>query len=596
MPRAQRRNRRHPAERYVDDVLAGRVVAGKYVRLACARHVADFKTGRARGFEFDEQRAELPIKFFSLCRHSKGRWGGEVIELAGWQLFVVWSVFGWVHTDTRFRKYRDVLVLVGRKNGKSTFVAALGLYLLALDGEIGAEVYSIATKREQARIIWLAAKRMVDKSPDLARYIKSTQSSLYIPGTASKFQPGSKDFKGAEGESPSAGLIDELHAHRDRELLDVIDLGTGARDQPLMFKISTAGEEGETTLNAEWDYCRSVLDGVFEDDRLFAYLAELDDADDWRDRSTWIKANPNLGVCVSIDDLERKATKAERVPTAERGFRQKHLNQRTARLGAYIDLDLWRENGAPITADELEALRGRKAFGAVDLSQRVDITAATLLFPPEDYRGLPKTAIDPDMSDDDLFAAIEAETAEMIDAGDWFLLTQMWVPADNIEDRVKKDRVPYDRWVDAGHLIATPGAEVDYRYVRKQIATWSSLYSLELLGYDPWRMTETAQRLEEEGATTVELRQGTATYGLPMDKLPALLKARRFRHGGHPVLQWNAANLIARSDVNKNLAPDKKTSREKIDGIVAALMSLRLALVGEDSSSVYDGGKGLETI
>src|SRR5512139_1249755 len=293
------------AEQYIDDVVAGRVVACHWVQAACQRHVDDLKHGAERGLHFDREAAEHVLKFFTILKHSKGEWAGRPLVLEPWQQFLIWTLFGWKRADGT-RRFRTAYIEVARKNGKSTIGAGVGLYLLAADGEPGAEIYSAATKRDQARITHLEAVRMVKASPMLRKRIRTFRDNLNIEGTASKFEPLGADADTLDGLNIHGAIIDEIHAHKTREVWDKLDTGTGARRQPLMFGITTAGYDRQSlcwTLN---EYSKKVLDGVIEDDTFFALIYTLDDGDDWQDETTWIKANPNLKVSKKNDDLRRK--------------------------------------------------------------------------------------------------------------------------------------------------------------------------------------------------------------------------------------------------------------------------------------------------
>src|SRR5512139_2470424 len=290
------------AEQYIDDVVAGRVSACHWVQQAAQRHIDDLEHGAERGLHFDQDAAEHVLKFFTILRHSKGEWAGRLIELEPWQQFLLWTLFGWKRADGT-RRFRTAYIEVARKNGKSTMGAGIGLYLLAADGEPGAEIYSAATKRDQARITHLEAVRMVRSSPMLKRRIRTFRDNLNIEGTASKFEPLGADADTTDGLNIHGAIVDEIHAHKTREMWDRLDTATGARRQPLMFGITTAGYDRQSlcwTLN---EYSKKVLDRVIDDDTFFGLIYTLDEGDDWQDEKTWIKANPNLNVSKKIDDL-----------------------------------------------------------------------------------------------------------------------------------------------------------------------------------------------------------------------------------------------------------------------------------------------------
>src|SRR5215831_2894030 len=298
-------------------VVAGDVVACRLVRFACRRHLRDLKTGRRRGLHFDVEAAQHRIGFYpEFLRHSKGEWARRPVELSGWQKFVIGSVFGWKRADGT-RRFRYVYEELPRKNGKSTKLAGVGIDMLLCDDEQGAEIYAAATKRDQARIIFDEAKRMVASSPELSGMISRFKLNLSVDVTGSKFEPLSSDERTLDGLNPHCVLVDELHRHRNRALLDVMDTAVGSRRQPLIWIITTAGDDApESVYATENDYAVKVLEGTLKDDNVFAFISTIDKDDRWDDPKAWAKANPNLGVSVKLDDLERQAQKAAKSPSA----------------------------------------------------------------------------------------------------------------------------------------------------------------------------------------------------------------------------------------------------------------------------------------
>src|SRR5512139_2609270 len=335
------------AQDYIENVLSGRQVACKWVHLAVERHVKDLDTGAERGLTFDQTEAKKAIAFFSLLKHSKGEWAGQIIDLEPWQQFILWVLFGWKRADGT-RRFRAAYQEIARKNGKSTMGAGIGLYLLAADGEPGAEIYSAATKRDQARITHLEAVRMVRSSPMLKRRIRTFRYNLNIENTASKFEPLGADADTTDGLNIHGAIVDEIHAHKTREMWDKIDTATGARRQPLMFGITTAGYDRQSlcwTLN---EYSKKVLDRVIDDDTFFGLIYTLDDGshggdpDDWQDETTWIKSNPNLNVSKKIDDLRRKCQRATEMPSAQNSFLRLELNVWTQSETKWMPIEHWR--------------------------------------------------------------------------------------------------------------------------------------------------------------------------------------------------------------------------------------------------------------
>jgi phage terminase large subunit-like protein len=398
------------------------------VRLACERHLADLGSTAARGLRFDVATARHAIEFFGFLRHSKGEWAGQTFALARWQEFVVGCLFGWKRSDG-LRRFRTAYCAVPRKNGKSTLSAGIGLYLLVADGEQGAEIYSAATSRDQARIVFDEAKRMVGSSPALKRRVGILINNLHVAATASRFMPLSSDSSTMDGLNVHGAIIDELHAHRTRNVVDVLETATGARRQPLLFEITTAGYDRHSICFEHHDYSIKVLEGTVPDDSWFAFIACANEDDDWTDPEVWRKANPNFGLSVKEDDLARKAEKAIALPGAQNAFRRMHLNQWTEQAERWIDLAAWDACAGPVA---LELLRGRPCFGGLDLSTTTDVTALAWVFPPEDDDGL------------------------------WRVLSRYFVPSENLRKRAERDRVPYDLWAAQGFIEPTPGNVVDY--------------------------------------------------------------------------------------------------------------------------------------
>ncbi len=543
------------ADRYIDDVLNERVTACHWVKAACQRHIDDLRNAADRGLHFDRDAAEHVLKFFSILKHSKGEWAGKPIELEPWQQFMLWCLFGWKRDDGT-RRFRTAYIEVARKNGKSTIGAGVGLYLLAADGEPGADVYSAATKRDQARITHLEAIRMVRASPMLRKRIRTFRDNLNIENTASKFEPLGADADTLDGLNIHGAIVDEIHAHRTREVWDKIDTATGARRQPLMFGITTAGFDRQSlcwTLN---EYSKKVLDRVIDDDTFFGLIYTLDDVDDWQDETTWIKANPNLNVSKKIDDLRRKCARAVEMPSAQNSFLRLELNVWTQSETKWMPIEHWRQCGLPL---DYSGFAGRTCYAGLDLSSTLDLTAFVLVFPP-------------------------AETGGM-----YTVLPRFWIPEANLLKRVHDDRVPYDVWLRGGFLNATPGNVVDYDFIFAQVEQDARQYKVEEVAFDRWGAARVANVLQEKGLTMVEFGQGYASMSPPMKELERLVMAHQIAHGNNPVLNWMADNVVASMDPAGNIKPDKEKSREKIDGIVALLMGLDRAMRNNgNGKSVYE--------
>jgi phage terminase large subunit-like protein len=527
---------------YALDVTGGRVTVARLVRLACERHLRDLEIAAERGLYFDSEAAEWSIGFFAQLSHSKGEWAGQPLVLEPWQSFVVGNLFGWKRADGT-RRFRTSYVSVGRKNGKSTLAAGLGLLLAFFDGEAGAEVYAAATKRDQAKIVWGEARAMVLASPPLRQRISVLTGNLHSERTRSKFEPLGADADSTDGLNVHAAVIDELHAHKTRAMWDVIETATAARRQPLTFAITTAGFDRNSVCYEQDDYAAKVLEGVIEDDSFFAYVARIDEGDDWTDRGCWPKANPNLGVSVKLDDLERKCDKAKLVPGEQNAFLRLHLNVWTQQETRWLSPEVW-EGGSIGPPEDLE---GRRCYAGLDLSSTTDVTALVLWFPDDDGGG---------------------------DA-----LSCFWVPEEALQVRSRRDRVPYDLWQRQGFIDATGGNVVDYDRVRERIKELGTIYEIREVAVDRWNSTQLQTQLQGDGFTVVPFGQGFASMTAPTKELERLLLERSLRHGGNPVLRWMASNVAVDQDAAGNLKPSKSRSTERIDGIVALVMALGRAMV-----------------
>lgn len=561
------------ADKYAQSVLDGTIIAGKLVIYACKRYQDDRNHATERGLLFDEDAAQRVVDFFSkFLKHSKGEWGNKPFRLEDWQVFILANLFGWYRISDGTRRFTEAYIEVARKNGKTTFLAGIGLYLLLLDGEPGAEIYSAATKKDQARILFEEATRMRKASPMLASHIaafgQKIVSRLWVEKTASKFEPLSSEDNTLDGLNIHGGLVDELHAHPDRRLFDVIYEATKARRQPMIISITTAGyDKSETSIC--WNkrvYVESILEGTVSNatdgyaaDHMFGFIACLDSTDNPFDETVWPKANPNLAAgVVKIRGLREAASAAKNDPTALNSFLRKHMNVWTSQDTKWMDPDKWAAcchfpkpiNPLKLREAALEALAGRKCFAGLDLSSKIDLTAFVLVFPPVDK------VKDPN----------------------WHWLGWYWVPELNVPDRVKKDGVPYDAWIRDGYLRTTEGNIVDQDEVRDVVVAQKKIFQIEEAGYDAWNNTQLSLQLAAAGIKVVETRQGFKTFSEPMKETMALTLAGKIEHYGDPVMRWAMNNVAATTDPAGNIKPDKDKAKEKIDPAVAALMGMSRAL------------------
>jgi phage terminase large subunit-like protein len=550
-----------PVTGYALDVVAGRIVTGILVRKACERHLADLASGAARGLHFDAAAAQHAIDFFPMVlRHYKGEWAGQSIELEAWEQFVVGAAFGWKREDGT-RRFREVYLEVAKKNGKTLLAAGIAILLAFFDGEPGAEVYSIATKRDQARFVWNDSKAMIGKSPSLARRIRAFALTLLDESSNSFFRPlGRESGEAEQGINAHGGVIDELHVIDDRDAIDNIETSMSARRQPMLWKITTAGKKRVSVWADERADALAVVQGRATDDSMLVLIYTLDTTldgaahdDDPFDEANWPKSNPNLGVSVSIDYLRDQAAKAKRSPARLAGFLQLRMNVPTKVGAKGIDLDVWDEGTDLLTNDAGEqesydewvqrrAPKGLLGYGGLDLGSVLDLTADIYVF----------------RVDDDQVAVV----------------CRFFCPEEGIQQRSSHDGVPYAQWANDGWLIATPGETTDYAFVRETIKTDAATWQLDEIGYDKWNATQIATELAQDGATMVAIPQTHAGLSPGWREMDKLLIEGKLLHGGHPILRWMASNVEVETDAQGNQKPSKSKSSERIDGIAGLNMAI----------------------
>lgn len=548
----------HPAEQYARDVVNGKIVACRWVNLACERYFHDLEHGHERGLYFDRAAAERKIKMTSLLKHSKGEWANSYFNPEPWQLFIDWNVFGWKRADGT-RRFRTLYEEVARKNGKSTQGATTGIYLAFFDGEPGAEVFSASVKRDMSRLVHSEATRMVKKNRTLKKHIKIYKDNLMMESSASKYEPLGGDSDSLDGLNLHGAICDEIHAWKSREMWDVLETATGARRQPLLVAITTAGIDRHSLCYDMHEYTRKVLEGFkdasFVDDTWFGIIFTLDEGDDWHDETNWPKANPNLGVSKKWDDMRSKAKRAEKMPTALNNFLRRELNVWVHGETKWMDMDAWRACAGDISAREL-AERHKKTigFGGLDLSSTSDLTAWLKVFPAED--------------------------------GIFDVVARFWLPEDAVEARTQEG-ANYAVWVREGWIETTGGNAIDTEFVLEALENDRDDYDVKLAAFDRWGASRVVQVLEKKGYTMVQFGQGYQSMNPPMKELERLILSGKIRHGNNPVLTWMMDNVVARMDPAGNIKPDKEKSKEKIDGVVALIMALDIALRNPKTKSVY---------
>lgn len=511
----------------------------------------------AAGYHFEPEAGLKAIRFFhEKLTHVKGDKARTPFFLEPWQQGVVANLFGW-KDDQGLRRYRSCFLFVPRKNGKTPFAAGVILYLLTQDGEAGAEVYGAAREYKQASLVWQHARGMVAQCPELAEMchvFKGQAKSIEVDADFSVYRVVCSDALAAHGWNTHGGVVDELHALPDGELVDALETSTAARSQPMLLYITTSDFEREGSIcNEKYDYAVHVRDGIAPDATHLPVIYDTPLDADWTDPKVWEACNPNLGVSVKREYIEKACEKAKRVPRLENIFRRLHLNIRTEQDVRWLSIAEW-----DACCDEdllLDAYEGEQCFAALDLSSTRDLSCFGLLFPQH------KNAFFP----------------------------FFFVPKDNAHERERTDKVPYITWAGQGCIELTPGNVIDYERIKARVFACAERFNILEIAVDRWQAEMFMQLLAGEGLEVVPFGQGFASMSAPTKKLEALILGREFRHDGNPVLRWNAANVSVEDDAAENLKPSKKISTGRIDGIVTLIMALGRAIVAEEKGpSVYE--------
>lgn len=549
------------ADTYAADVCSGAILASKWTRLACERYRRDREREADCQWAMNEDRAVRACAFLELLPHVKGKWSGSQIELAPWQTFAFVNLFGWVHRDTGLRRFRRAFILVPRKNGKTTVAAGTGLLMLTEEAEPGAEVYTGATSEDQANEVFRPASAMAKQAPGFAEHYGITVAAKSI------FREEGLSFfrkligKPGEGQSPYCAIHDEYHEHPTSEQVDSMDTGMGARQEPLQLIITTAGVDISSPCKEFDDYARKVLEGVLEDEKLFALIYCADKGDDWEDWATWQKANPNLGVSVSEEYLRDKLKEAKQRVSQQNVIRTKHLNEWMNSGSAWVDPTMWGKLADPKL--KIEDFRGERCWAGLDLASKIDLCALVLLFQRGDL---------------------------------WFLFSKHYLCEETAE---KAQNQHYQRWAKEGWLTLTEGARTDFAYIERDLKEISETYALQELGFDPRESGYLVNNIQEWASfQCVEIAQGPAHMSEPMKELEAIIHAGTIRHDGNPLFAWQLSNVIVKQARSggpvKSYYPTKQNNESKIDGPVAAIMALSRAKL-DAGGSVYES-RGVLTL
>lgn len=537
----------NPIIEYYNKIESGEEIVSNKVRRVYKKLVDDVYDTSTE-YEYDVKKANHVIEFIeNFCKHSKGKWGGKPIELELWQKAFLAAAFGFVHKIDGTRKHREILLIVARKNGKSTIASGIGLYLQVADGEPGAEVYAVATKLDQAKLVWLDAKRMVKKSPVLLKRIKPLVRELNADFNDSTFKPLGSDSETLDGLNVHGAMMDEIHAWKDKNLYDVIVDGTSSREQPMIFMITTAGTIRESVYDMKYEEAEMLINGFddpegYKDDRFLPIIYELDHRDEWKDESCWKKANPGLGTIKKIDQLETKVNKAKANTMLVKNLLTKDFNIRETSTEAWLSF----EEANNTAKFDLKELKPRYAIGGADLSQSVDLTAACVMF--------------------------------MVPGDNTIYVEHMyWLPEDLLEERSVDDQIPYDLWYEKGLLRTTPGNTVHHKYVTEWFVELMNEYDIYIpwVGYDRWSARYWVEEMQGHFGkeSMIPIAQGKQTLSSPMKLLKAELKSSRINYNNNPITKWCLTNTSVHIDEkNDTIQPVKGTNiRRRIDGTAAML-------------------------
>ena len=505
-------------------------------------------------YYFDDTAATNAVNWIErFCTHVKGEWMGKPFLLEPWQKDeIIRPLFGWKETATGLRKYRRAFIFIPRKNGKSLLGAALGLRLLSADNEPGAEVYSAASDRDQARIIFEMAKTMVGQSDELRNRLDPFQHSIVYEPRQSFYKVLSRVVASKHGYNAHAVIFDELHTQPNRDLWDVLSTSQGARRQPLMITFTTAGFDKFSFCYQQYNIAKKVKAGIIKDESLLPVIYESDEDDDIFDPKTWRKANPNFKTSVKAEYIRDEAKRAKDEPGYENTFRRLQLNQWTASDTRWIPDEKWMD-----CAGQPRELQGRICYAGLDLASTRDIAALVLLFPWDD--------------------------------GSFDVLPFFFIPELSARERTKKDGVNYEQWIREGYIIQTPGNVTDYNFIRKKLNELKEIYNIHSIAYDRWNSSQLIINLQEDGFTCTPFGQGYGSMSAPTKELEKLIYDKMIRHAGNPVMRWMCSNVMIQQDAAGNIKIAKDKSTEKVDGMVALVEAVgEYMTFGSPQDSVYE--------
>lgn len=494
---------------------------------------------------FDEKKANRPIEFIErFCKHSKGKWAGKPVILELWQKAFIQALFGFVDNETGLRKYQKSILFVARKNGKSTLAAGIGLYMLTSAGEGGAEVYSVATKKEQAKIVWEEARRMVKKSPALFKRIRTLINGLFYDNNESFFKALASDSNSLDGLNSFFVIADEIHAWKDKNLIDVMYDSMGGREEPIFSEFSTMGTVRENVFDNEYEYGSDLIDtfektGVMKDERILVIIYELDNSKEIEKEECWYKANPGLGTIKNVNILRDKVKTASNNPNELPNLLCKDFNIRQNDQDKWLTYEVI-HNTSTFSDDEIY---DTYAIGGVDLSSTTDLTCATLI---------------------------------VIKNGIRYVKQQYFIPTQKLEYKINDDKIPYDKWEKRGLVTLCEGAKIDYCDVTQWFLKMQDDLKINTLwvGYDPWNTQYWVEEMKNYGFEMYEVRQGAKTMSNPMKQLEADLMDKIVNYNNNPILEWCLLNTSVKRDDNDNIRPVKgQKQRARIDGAVSLIIA-----------------------
>lgn len=544
---------------YAADVVAGKIPASKLTILACKRQLNDLKKKyhpETWPYVFRLDKAERICNFIELLTHIKGDKAGTRIKLEPWQCFYLTTLFGWLHKESGFRRFRTSYLEVPRKNGKSVISSAVMLYMATADGEAGAECYSAATTKKQARIVFDVALKMARKSPAfLAKYgVTLRAHDILVRGTDSICEPVSAEADNLDGLNPHFASVDELHAHKTRAVYDVMETGCGARTQSLLSIITTAGSDITGICYELRDYAIKLLKHVWSDDSFFAMIYTIDEGEDWTTELAFKKANPNYNVSVRPEYLFNLCKKAKRSSASQGNFKTKHLNVWAQSDTAWMNMDKY--NRCAAVATKIEDFKGKKCWIGLDLASKLDVTALVMLF---------------------------------LHDGLWYVFCRFYLPEETVEEKESTTMSHYAGWAKDGHFTLTPGNIIDYDLIEDDLRDICKEFDVQSIGYDPWQATQLANNLMKDGLPMVEVKNTVQNFSEPMKQLEAFVVSNKLRPGHNPVLTWMMSNVVAHLDKKDNIYPNKERPDNKIDGVIALIIALSRAILPEESTeSIYE--------